>query len=364
MEEQYLYQQIAASIRQQISRGELKAGDRLPSVREMTKYWSCTVGTVQRAYQDLASQGLVISHAGQGTHVVDRVVGQSDVPLRRASLVHRAESFLLEVLTAGYAADEVEDAVRQALDRWRAQTTQSESPLANALRFSGSHDLAIAWLATHFPEILPGYTLQLSFTGSLGGLIALAEGKADLAGCHLWDQETDSYNIPFVRRVLPGKRIALVRLAYRRIGLIVPPGNPAKIQGLSSLIRPGIRFVNRQAGSGTRVWLDAALHRLGIESERINNFKDEKLTHTDVARAVAENQADAGIGMEAAALSYGLGFVMLTREQYDLAIPEENFSNPAVQKLVEWLKGKDTWNLLMDLGGYEGIDSGAVEWVE
>src|SRR5512136_1565966 len=118
MEEPFLYRQVADAIRQKILRGELKPGDRLPSVRAMKAKWGCTVGTVQRAYQELAAQGLVTSHAGQGTRVVGHGPARDDTPLRRAALVHRAEAFLLEVLTAGYSAGEVEDAIRQALDRW------------------------------------------------------------------------------------------------------------------------------------------------------------------------------------------------------------------------------------------------------
>jgi putative molybdopterin biosynthesis protein len=364
MEETYLYRQIAETVRRQIMQGELQPGDRLPTVREMTQQWGCTVGTVQRAYQELAAQGLVTSRAGQGTRVVGHGPAQDDTPLRRAALVHRAEAFLLEVLTAGYSAGEVEDAIRQALDRWRAVSQQVDVPTASLLRFSGSHDPAIAWLATHFNEVASGYTLQLQFTGSLGGLIALAEGQAEMAGCHLWDQETDTYNVPFVRRVLPGRRVALVRLAHRRLGLILPPGNPAGVQNLSNLRQSPLRFANRQAGSGTRVWLDAALHRLGIPTEEIKGYHDEKMTHTEVARAVAEGQAEVGIGLEAAAWAYNLDFVLLTREQYDLVIPEEHFASPAVQQFVEWLRGKAAQDLFASLGGYEGEEAGTVLWVE
>jgi molybdate-binding protein/DNA-binding transcriptional regulator YhcF (GntR family) len=364
MEETYLYRQIAETVRRQIMQDELRPGDRLPSVRDMTRQWGCTVGTVQRAYQELAGQGLVTSRAGQGTHVVGPVTAQDDTPLRRAALVHRAEAFLLEVITAGYSAGEVEEAVRQALEHWRAVSQKVDAPPANLLRFGGSHDPVIAWLATHFAEIATGYTLQLSFTGSLGGLIALAGGQADLAGCHLWDQDSDTYNVPFVRRVLPGRRVALVRLAHRRLGLIVPAGNPAGIQGIDDLKRSQVRFINRQAGSGTRVWLDAALHRQGISTQTIQGYQDEKLTHTEVARAVAEGQADVGIGLEAAALAYNLGFILLTREQYDLAIQEETFASPAIQQLLNWLKGKAARDLFTSLGGYEGDSAGTVEWVD
>jgi GntR family transcriptional regulator len=158
MEMKSLYQQISSSIRKQILDGELKPGDRLPPVREMTTRWGCTTGTVQRAYQELAAQGLVSGRAGQGTHVTGQSTAgnnEPSTPLQRAALIHKAESFLLEVLTAGYAAAEVEDAVRQALDRWRAVAQHPSSP-GQILRFQGSHDLAMTQLASHFEEIAPG----------------------------------------------------------------------------------------------------------------------------------------------------------------------------------------------------------------
>ena len=132
------------------------------------------------------------------------------------------------------------------------------------------------------------------------GLIALAEGKADLAGCHLWDAESDTYNIPFVHRLLPGKDVTIVTLAHRRQGLIVAPGNPHNIHDLADLTRPGIRFVNRQSGSGTRVWLDAMFSRQGIDPKKIDGYEDERMTHSDVARTVAEGSADVGLGLETA----------------------------------------------------------------
>ena len=116
MEEPFLYRQVAEAIRQKILRGELKPGDRLPSVRALKAQWGCTVGTIQHAYQELARQGLVTSRAGQGTRVVDRLPAQPDSsPLRTAALLHRAEAFLLEVLTAGYTPAEAEEAVRLAI---------------------------------------------------------------------------------------------------------------------------------------------------------------------------------------------------------------------------------------------------------
>jgi putative molybdopterin biosynthesis protein len=206
--------------------------------------------------------------------------------------------------------------------------------------------------------------MHLSFTGSLKGLIGLSEGNVDLAGSHLWDEETDTYNVPFVRRLFPGHPVALLTLAHRRIGLLLPPGNPGKIQGLEDLAQKGVRFINRQPGSGTRVWLDAQLRQRAIDSQQIAGFEQEKLTHSEVARAVAEKQADAGIGVQAAALSFGLDFVFLTTERYDLVIPVEKWESPPSQALRHWLSTPQAKTILENLGGYNTSETGRVVWVE
>jgi putative molybdopterin biosynthesis protein len=148
------------------------------------------------------------------------------------------------------------------------------------------------------------------------------------------------------------------------MGLILPPGNPRRIQRLSDLGQPGLRFVNRQPGSGTRVWLDNALLQEGLNSGRIQGYSHEKTTHTAVAQAVAEGQADAGLGLEAAALSFGLDFVPLTSERYDLVLTRRGMQHVAVQRLVSWLQQPGSRMLLTRIGGYETHASGEVRWVE
>ena len=305
----------------------------------------------------------MVSHAGQGTRVVKNPPVKDDTPLRRALLVHRAEAFLLETLTIGYTPTEVESALSMALDSWRSIVHSPQPPGAAALRFAGSHDLALTWLAAHFPEA-PRFTIQLGFNGSLGGLIALDAGQADLAGCHLWDEETDQYNAPYVRRLLPGRRVALLTLAYRRLGLLLAVGNPLQVHQLSDLAQPGLRFVNRQPGSGTRVWLDAALRRLQIDAYAILGYNVERVTHSDIARAVAEGEADAGFGLETAALALGLEFIPLLTEPYDLVIPAEHLDLPGIRRLVEWLATPTARQAIADLGGYDTRRTGQLVWVE
>jgi molybdate-binding protein/DNA-binding transcriptional regulator YhcF (GntR family) len=363
MEETHIYRKIAEQIRQEILMGKLNPGDRLPSVRQMAARWGCTVGTVQRAYQELSLLGLVVSHAGQGTRVVSSARQVGDSALRWASLVHRSEAFLLEVLTAGYSPQEIDASMRQAMERWQVIVQQSTPVQPQVLRFAGSHDPVLAWLGAHFPEIVPAFSLQLGITGSLGGLIALAEGKADLAGCHLWDAESGCYNAPFVRRLLPGRQIALVTLAHRCLGLMAPPGNPLGLRGLEDLARPGLRFVNRQPGSGTRVWLDDNLHRLGIDTALIQGYGDERMTHSEVAAAVAAGLADVGFGLQAAALPYGLDFINLVQERYDLVIPSESLEQASVARLVEWLAGDEAKNIISGFGGYDAAETGMLRWV-
>ncbi|RLG70325.1 MAG: hypothetical protein DRO11_06445 [Methanobacteriota archaeon] len=231
------------------------------------------------------------------------------------------------------------------------------------LRFVGSHDLVVEQLAGMLRRRSPEITLEIEYAGSLGGLIALARGEADIAGAHLWDEATDAYNVPYVQRIFPGHKMALLTLAHRRLGLIVAPGNPHRIEGLSDLVRPGVTFINRQPGSGTRVWLDAQLKTLGIDPASINGYENEEITHLGVARAVAEGRADVGLGIQAAALAYGLDFVPLTLERYDLIIPEEVWPTPACQALVETVHSPEFRAAVEAIGGYEIGETGKETWI-
>ena len=364
MKKGYLYQRIAHSIRADILSGKIESGTRLPSIRALAEEWSCTPSTVLKAYQELSEQGLVISRSGQGTRVISGKMPPARKSIRKAELVHKAEAFLLQVLTEGYTPAEVEQAVRIAMDRWRTIEKSSSTHVEEEFRFVGSHDLALVILANTFGNLSPGFGMKVVFAGSLGGLIALADGEADLAGSHLWDEETQAYNIPFISRILPGKRIALVTVAHRRLGLILSRSNPERLKGLEDLMHADIRFINRQRGAGTRVWLDEELRRLSIPSESINGYEREAATHSEVARAVAEGDADAGIGIETAALSYDLVFKFLTRERYELVLPEETWQSEPIQRLVEWLKSDAAKSEIEKLGGYDTGETGSVRWVE
>ncbi len=356
----HLYKKIADNIRNRIISGDLKPGDRLPSVRSMTKEWHCTVGTVQHAYHLLAEMGLTISQSGRGTHIANSQLLEKDLPKRRANLVRRSEDFISEAMAAGYTISEIEQALQVASDHLRIVNQINTLQYANDIICTGSHDLALAWIAAHFGEIVNGHSMSTIFTGSLGGLIALAEGKAHVAGSHLWDKDTDTFNVAFVERFFPGKQMALITLAYRQIGLILPGGNPLQVTRIADLVNNGVVFINRQPGSGTRVWFDDYLRDNNINPELINGYTHTSCTHSDIGRAIADGSANAGIGLQATALQFGLDFIPLRRERFDLVTYQEYLNRPAFNTLIAWLKTPIARQLIESLGGYDTRQSGEV----
>ncbi len=363
VEKEHLYQQIAEKIRNEILDGIIKPGEKLPSVRKLTESWNCTPGTIQRAYKSLADQGLVTSRAGQGTRVNAAPDTQPLKSIRKATLINKAESFLLEALNSGYSQAEIEQSIRLALDHWRVIQQEPDRKKENQITFAGSNDLAISWMAANFDEILPGFEFSLQFGGSLSGLIKLAENRVDFAGCHLWDEDLQDYNTAYIKRILPGKKIGLVTLAERRLGLIVPAGNPHKCYQLEDLTRPEICFVNRQSGSGTRVWLEARLHETNLFVENIRGFSNEKNTHNDVARAITAGEGNVGLGLEAAADIYDLDFIPLTTELYELAFLEETYQNQNCKKFINWFASSSAKTAIQALNGYTTKKTGELRWV-
>jgi putative molybdopterin biosynthesis protein len=222
----------------------------------------------------------------------------------------------------------------------------------------GSHDLVLDLAASELREADPGVTLASSNVGSLGGLVALRDGLCHLAGSHLLDPETGEYTLPYVDRVLPGHDIAVVRLVHRDQGLMVAPGNPLGLAGIEDLARPGLRYVNRQRGAGTRVLLDHELARRSIAPETIEGYPREEHTHLAVAAAIAAGRADCGLGVLAAARAFGLGFVPVTREPYDLVVDAADLDGDVLAPLWELLGSATFRDQVEALGGYSAQEMG------
>ena len=222
---------------------------------------------------------------------------------------------------------------------------------ARPLVIHASHDLAIAELRNSLPRS-KGVLLDLLFRGSLECLADLARKQCDIAGFHM--PEPAAGNDPYgpYRQWLRIRSLKLIRFATRHQGLIVARGNPRRIRALADLATGGVRFLNRQPGSGTRLMLDHLLAAAGISPSRINGYQSEEFTHAAVAATIASGKADAGFGIEAAARQQGLEFVPLATERYYLAARAATLARPAAQALLAALKGAAYQKRVRALPGY------------
>lgn len=221
-----------------------------------------------------------------------------------------------------------------------------------------SHDLALELLGGWARQQLKGVNLLIQPVGSMDGLVALRQGITHLSGCHLLDEQSCEYNYPYVRHFFPDHSVSLMTLADREQGLIVGEGNPHDIKGLNDLSRDDITMVNRNPGSGTRIWLDDHLRKLSLPSENINGYTQELSTHIHVARAIAEGRADVGLGLRAAATRFGLDFIPLFQERYDLVIPQKQLDSRHLSPLFDYLLSADFRRQVQALGGYDTTHTG------
>jgi putative molybdopterin biosynthesis protein len=216
----------------------------------------------------------------------------------------------------------------------------------------GSHDLVLDLAASELRAADPGVTLASANVGSLGGLVALRDGLCHIAGSHLLDPASGEYTLPYVDRVLGEREVAVVRLVHREQGLIVARGNPLRLAGIDDLARPGVRYVNRQRGAGTRVLLDHELGRREIAPDAVIGYAREEHSHLAVAAAVAAGRADAGLGVMAAARAFDLDFVSVTREPYDLVLAVAALEDPVIAPLWGLLERPAFRSAVEALGGY------------
>jgi putative molybdopterin biosynthesis protein len=233
--------------------------------------------------------------------------------------------------------------------------------IEDTLVMIGSHDNTIDLLANFLKKRHPKYSLSSAHVGSMGGLMALRKGEAHAAPTHLLDEETGEYNVPFIKKLLAGRKTVLVNLVYREQGLMVPRGNPKGIRSFRDLTKDGVTFINRQAGAGTRLLLDKCLKDEGIDPGDIEGYDREEYTHMAVASAVLTGVADAGLGVLSAANALGLDFVPLAKERYDLAIPSDFMEAEMMQALLRIIREDEEFkNAVTELGGYDVSDMGKV----
>lgn len=178
--------------------------------------------------------------------------------------------------------------------------------IQNTIVATGSHDLAMDVLHSLVRQTNPGRFLVSSHVGSMGGILAIQKGEAHVAGIHLFDESTGMYNQPFIEKYLRDQEVVLVQLVYRQQGWIVKKGNPQRIASVHDLVRPGITYINRQRGAGTRLLFDYLLKQEEVDRDRIYGYSREAVSHLSVAAAVAGGTADVGLGIYSAAAPWTL----------------------------------------------------------
>ena len=224
--------------------------------------------------------------------------------------------------------------------------------LDHTLVVIGSHDPLLDELGDLIHADDPSLWMRSSHVGSMGGIMAVRRGEAHAAGCHLLDTETGVYNISFLRKYFPDGGVRLLRCVGRQQGLMTAKGNPKEIRSFADVAKQGIRYVNRQKGSGTRILADYLCAQNGLRPEDIYGYDREELTHTSVAAQIASGSADAGMGIYSAAHLYDLDFIPVCIEEYDLLVPDSAWETPMVQKMIEVLKSDAFRTKIESLGGY------------
>ena len=236
----------------------------------------------------------------------------------------------------------------------------SQEKLKNTLVVIGSHDPLLDELANMMHRDAPNVYMSSSHVGSMGGIMAIRRGEAHAAGCHLLDPATGQYNLSFMRKYFPQGGVRLIRCVGRQQGLMIQKGNPLGIGQFADIAREGIRYVNRQKGSGTRILTDYLCKKEGIDPSVIYGYEREELTHTSVAAQIATGSADAGMGIYSAAQLYDLDFIPVCIEEYDLIIPDGAWDTPMVQQMLATLKSRAFEEKLLAMGGYTVENPGEI----
>ena len=220
---------------------------------------------------------------------------------------------------------------------------------------AGSHDPLLDWALRE-----SGSGLATFFDGSLTGLKRLVDTQAVAAGMHVFEPESNTYNVAHVADMLPGRPVVVIEWARRTQGLIVPPGNPRDIRSVADLA--GLTIVPRQVNAGSHILLRHLMDEAGMGDDALVRLDPPARNETDVAQAVAAGRADAGLAIQSAARQYRLDFVPLAEERYDLVMWRREAFQPPLQKLFAFCRTQAFADRAAELGGYDLAGQGAVHY--
>jgi putative molybdopterin biosynthesis protein len=250
----------------------------------------------------------------------------------------------------------IETHARQGLEKARERSTH----MGGALLACGSNDPILDMLQTIMKRTYPEFLILSANTGSTDGLKALNSGYTDLAWSHLLDPKSGQYNIPFLSTYLPDVKAVVVNLFHRELGLIMAPNNPFNIKGFEDLSKKGLRLINRQKGSGTRVLLDHHLKKAKVTPSKIEGYDREVYTHFEVGLSILSKEADVGIATIAVAKLLGLAFVLIAEENFDMILEKNTFFHKGIQAFIETLNSKEFRQRVEPIGAYDFKDSGKI----
>lgn len=228
----------------------------------------------------------------------------------------------------------------------------------------GSHDPLIDQITDLLRIADKSIYVASSHVGSMGGIFAVKRKEAHLGGIHLLDEETGTYNIPYLKKYFTSGEVVLVEGVGRVQGFMVAKGNPKVIKGWEEIVSKNLSYVNRQKGSGTRILCDYLAKKQGIDTEAVYGYGREEYTHTGVAALIAAGSADVGLGIYSAAKIYGLDFIPVCDEQYDILVEAGSFNEPHVRRFLDILTTKEFAKRLDAMGGYTLISPGNVRRID
>jgi len=257
---------------------------------------------------------------------------------------------------------------KKLIDEWiethaqpgMAEARRKTKRIEGALLAAGSNDPILDILKTYIRKAYPEFYLFSANTGSTDGLKALNQGYTDIAWSHLLDPKSGQYNIPFLKTYLPNLKAVVINLFNRDLGFLVVSGNPLNIRGFKDLVRPKVRFINRQKGSGTRVLLDHHLKEFKIPSSSIKGYENEVYTHFEVGLSILAQEADVGLATGSVSKLLGLSFIPLTQESFDMLLDQSTFFERGVQAFIEILNSREFRGRVENLGSYDFKNSGKI----
>lgn len=249
---------------------------------------------------------------------------------------------------------------REQIDAWLAAKSAVPAAVAAAAKalpaiVAGSHDPLLEWAVRE-----SGSGLAVLACGSRAGLARFVDGGALVAALHWRDDASGEYNVPLVRELLPGADVVVIEWVRRTQGLLLVAGNPLRIRGVADLARRNVRIVHRQPEAGSHQLLAHLLAQAGVAPDALRFVARPALAETDLAAAIREGKADAGVAIEAAARAHGLAFIPLATERLDLVVRRRDYFEPPVQALLAFARSADMREHAAALGGYDASATGRV----